>query len=261
MTSWKGVTMQSNFTWSKALGTGSVVQATSADTAADPFNLNVMYGKQAFDRRFVYTMFVVYQPPFFKGQSGVLGHVLGGWTFAPLFAAGGGQPLPVGTINSGGSFGEGDSVAFAANGNTENAVPITPYRGGNSIHYTQGSNGVGTGGLPVNLFANPEAVYNNFRNPILGLDTKDAGWGVITGLPYWNMDMSVKKEIKITERIGSEFQVIFTNVLNHAQLLDPVGIALGSSGTFGNSPGEGNGTNNAGPYSPRSMEFGFRLRF
>jgi hypothetical protein len=261
MTSWKGVTMQSNFTWSKALGTGSVVQATSADTAADPFNLNVMYGKQAFDRRFVYTMFVVYQPPFFKGQSGVLGHVLGGWTFAPLFAAGGGQPLPVGTINSGGSFGEGDSVAFASNGNTENAVPITPYRGGNSIHYTQGSNGVGTGGLPVNLFANPEAVYNNFRNPILGLDTKDAGWGVITGLPYWNMDMSVKKEIKITERIGSEFQVIFTNVLNHAQLLDPVGIALGSSGTFGNSPGEGNGTNNAGPYSPRSMEFGFRLRF
>jgi hypothetical protein len=261
MTSWKGITMQSNFTWSKALGTGSVVQATSADTAADPFNLNVMYGKQAFDRRFVYTMFVVYQPPFFKGQSGVLGHVLGGWTFAPLFAAGGGQPLPVGTINSGGSFGEGDSVAFAANGNTENAVPITPYRGGNSIHFTKGSNGVGDGGLPVNLFANPEAVYNNFRNPILGLDTKDAGWGVITGLPYWNMDMSVKKEIKITERIGSEFQVIFTNVLNHAQLLDPVGIALGSSGTFGNSPGEGNGTNNAGPYSPRSMEFGLRLRF
>jgi hypothetical protein len=261
MTSWKGVTMQSNFTWSKALGTGSVVQATSADTAADPFNLNVMYGKQAFDRRFVYTMFVVYQPPFFKGQSGVLGHVLGGWTFAPLFAAGGGQPLPVGTINSGGSFGEGDSVAFSANGNTENAVPITPYRGGNSIHYTKGSTNYGDGGLPVNLFANPEAVYNNFRNPILGLDTKDAGWGVITGLPYWNMDMSVKKEIKITERIGSEFQVIFTNVLNHAQLLDPVGIALGSSGTFGNSPGEGNGTNNAGPYSPRSMEFGFRLRF
>src|SRR5579862_9676592 len=43
---WKGVTAQSNFTWSKALGTGSVVQATSADTATDPFNLNVMYGRQ-----------------------------------------------------------------------------------------------------------------------------------------------------------------------------------------------------------------------
>ena len=261
MADWKGLTAQSNFTWSKALGTGTVVQATSADTATDPFNLDVMYGKQAFDRKFVYTMFVVYQPPFFKGQSGILGHFLGGWTFAPLFAAGSGQPLPVGTINPGGSFGEGDSNNFAANGNTENAVLIAPYTGGNSAHRTAGSPGFGDGGLPVNLFANPQAVYNNFRNPILGLDTKDYGWGVLTGLPYWNLDMSIKKQIRITERIGSEFQVVFTNVLNHAQLLDPVGIALGSPGTFGNLPGEGNGTNNTGPYTPRSMEFGFRVRF
>jgi hypothetical protein len=261
MADWKGFTAQSNFTWSKALGTGSVVQATSADTATDPFNLGVMYGKQAFDRKFVYTMFVVYQPPFYKGQSGVLGHLLGGWTFAPLFAAGSGQPLPVGTINAGGSYGEGDSNAFTANGNTENAVLIAPYTGGNSAHRTPGTPGFGDGGLPVNLFANPQAVYNNFRNPILGLDTKNYGWGVLTGLPYWNMDMSVKKDIRITERISSEFQVVFTNVLNHAQLLDPVGLAIGSPGSFGNLPGEGNGTNNSGPYTPRSMEFGFRVRF
>ena len=31
---WHGVTMQSNFTWSKALGTGAEVQATSEATAA-----------------------------------------------------------------------------------------------------------------------------------------------------------------------------------------------------------------------------------
>ncbi len=36
---WHDVTMQSNFTWSKALGTGAEVQATSAATAPDPFNL------------------------------------------------------------------------------------------------------------------------------------------------------------------------------------------------------------------------------
>jgi hypothetical protein len=261
MANWKGITAQSNFTWSKALGTGSVVQATSADTPADPFNLGLAYGKQAFDRRFVYTMFVVYEPPFFKGQSGVLGRVLGGWTFAPLFAAGGGQPLPVSSVSPGGSFGEGDGNAFTANGNVENAVPITPYRGGNSIHHTAGTPGFGDGGLPVNLFADPQAVYNNFRNPILGMDTKNGGWGILTGLPYWNMDMSIKKNVKITERIATELQIVFTNVLNHAQLLDPVGIGLGSPGSFGNSPGEGNGANNAGPYSPRSMEFGVRVRF
>ena len=74
--------------------------------------------------------------------------------------------------------------------------------------------------------------------------------------------MSIKKEIRITERVGTEFQIVFTNLLNHAQLLDPVGIGIGSGVSgFGVLPGEGNGTNNAGPYSPRSMEFGLRVRF
>ena len=74
---WHGVTMQSNFTWSKALGTGSEVQATSAATPPDPFNLQTGYGYQAFDRRFVYNLFFVYQPHFYKSQSGFLGHCAG----------------------------------------------------------------------------------------------------------------------------------------------------------------------------------------
>ena len=70
---WKGVSMQENFTWSKALGTGAVVQASSAITPDDPYNLSQMYGRQSFDRKYVYTMYLVYQPPFFKGQSGACG--------------------------------------------------------------------------------------------------------------------------------------------------------------------------------------------
>ena len=63
---WHGVTMQSNFTWSKALGTGAEVQATSAATPPDPFNLRTGYGYQAFDRRFIYNLFFVYQPHWYK---------------------------------------------------------------------------------------------------------------------------------------------------------------------------------------------------
>ena len=90
MSDWHGLTTQSNFTWSKTLSTGAVVQATSADTAVDPYNLNTGYGLAGFDRKFVYNLFFVYAPPVYKGQSGVLGHVLGGWTFAPIFTAGSG---------------------------------------------------------------------------------------------------------------------------------------------------------------------------
>jgi len=38
MADWRGLTMQSNFTWSKALGTAAVVQASSEFTPDDPFN-------------------------------------------------------------------------------------------------------------------------------------------------------------------------------------------------------------------------------
>ena len=70
MADWRGLTMQSNFTWSKALGMGAQVQSSSVLTALDPFNLNEQYGRQAFDRKFIYNAFLVYQPPFFKGQIG-----------------------------------------------------------------------------------------------------------------------------------------------------------------------------------------------
>ncbi|MGH7869041.1 MAG: hypothetical protein ACREP9_15740, partial [Candidatus Dormibacteraceae bacterium] len=53
VTNWHNVTLQQNFTFSKALGTGGVVQASSEYTANDPFNLQNMYGVQNFDRKFV----------------------------------------------------------------------------------------------------------------------------------------------------------------------------------------------------------------
>ncbi len=256
---WHGVTMQSNFTWSRALGTGAAVQATSAATAPDAFNLRTAYGLQAFDRPFVYNLFVVYQPSFYKSQSGVLGHLLGGWTFAPVFTTGSGVPVTLGTINGGGqAFGEGDSVNFFGYGNSENAIPLTPVNGNASRHdNVPGSNGIGTSGFGVNMFANPEAAYNNVRQPILGYDTRAGGWGVYRGLPYWNIDLSVKKRFKITERFSSDFQVVFTNFFNHNQFGDPIGDYLDTSNPAGWGTLPGTVTNT----SPRAMEFGIRLNF
>jgi hypothetical protein len=260
---WHGVTMQSNFTWSKALGTGAEVQATSEATPPDPFNLGNGYGYQAFDRRFVYNLFIVYQPNFYKSQSGFLGHLAGGWTFAPVFTAGSGLPITLGTLNGGGqAFGEGDSSNFFGYGNSENAIPITPANlGQGSAHYnTPGSNGIGDGGLPVNMFKDPVAAYNNVRQPVLGLDTHDGGFGVYRGLPYWNLDFSVKKMFKITERVNAEAQVVFVNILNHNQWGDVSGDYLDTSnpGSWGVLPGSVI-TNNQNYM--RQMQFGIRLSF
>ena len=55
--------MQQNFTYSKALGTGAFVQATSEYTPNDPFNINNMYGVQNFDRKFVYNAYALIDDP------------------------------------------------------------------------------------------------------------------------------------------------------------------------------------------------------
>ena len=92
MSQWHGISLQSNFTYSKALGIGSQVQATSQYTNSDPFYLNRNYGLQPWDRKFLFNTWIVYQPPFFQHQHGFIGRVLGGWTLAPIIDIGSGLP-------------------------------------------------------------------------------------------------------------------------------------------------------------------------
>ena len=256
MAEWRGVTMQSNFTWSKALGTGAFVQATSGYTADDPFNLSEMYGPQFYNRKFVYNTFIVYSPPFYKGQQGAIGRAAGGWTFSTIFTTGSGQPDQI--WNSGfasEAFGEGDSGTNYLS--LENAIPIAPLPAhGHAYYNTPGSGSVSVGGLPVNIFKNPVAAYGMYRNPILGVDTRDTTY--LTGLPYWNMDFSIRKNVRVTEQVALEFQGNFINIFNHNQWLDPPQPwGLFSPGTFGNLAGSAQET--AG--GNRSIQLGARVRF
>ena len=255
MNDWHGVTMQNNFTYSKALGTGAVIQATSQETAVDPFDLDRQYGPQAFDRTFVDTLFLVYQPPFFRGQQGIVGHILGGWTVSPIFTAGSGAPDFCNT-NAGGvasegysgsqDFGSGDSNTVFTNANcvlTSNAGTQA------SVH------SVSTASGPIlDAFANPQAVFSNVRPLVLGFDGNSGGFGQFRGLPYWNVNLGIKKNIRFTERFNAELSFNFINLLNHNQLLDPVlNIAGQDPETFGQLSTEGT--------LPRTIEFGIRVSF
>jgi len=253
MADWKGITMQSNFTYSKALGTGAFVQATSEYTAEDVFNLSQMYGRQGYDRKYTYNMFLVYQPPFYKGQSGFMGRLLGGWTFATIFTAGSGTPIEVYTTTGDSEeFGSGDNNNYFSN---QNAIPIGPYTSGK--RFFDPKQDATTGQLPYNIFSNGTAQASNWRNPILGLDTRNGGAGGLNGLPYWNMDFSIKKNFKIAESVSLELQGVFANVLNHDQFLDPIG----TTGLFdGSSPAGGFGSL-LGQAEARNIEIGARVRF
>jgi Carboxypeptidase regulatory-like domain len=241
---WHGITLTQNFTYSKALGTGAFVQATSEYTPNDPFNLNNMYGPQNFDRKFVYNVYALIDDPWYKSQKGFIGHIAGGWSIAPIFAAGSGAPVYCDTQTNGQSFGEADGLNFASN---EQCIFTGAHPYGSGLY----SPGAGNSGF--NMFANPTALLATVRNPILGLDTGTGGVGEIRGLMYWNMDMRVTKNIKIFERANLEFQYVLTNVFNHPVFYDGVLNPSAGAGQFGQISSQGN--------NPRAMQFGLRFQF
>ena len=140
---WHGLTTRSNFTWGESLGTGSVVQASSSISVPDPYNFNNFgtYGAQPFDVKYTYSLLMLYQSPFFKSQKGVAGHILGGWTIAPLFTARSGLPLRLSTSSNGEAFGE---VYSGQTANYDSRRRLTPFTGGNSPNYNVQTTGLCT---------------------------------------------------------------------------------------------------------------------
>jgi hypothetical protein len=270
---WHGLTTNSNFTYGRALGDGTQVQASSSFTSLNPFNYQANYGPQGFDIKFIYNLNMYYEVPFYKGQKGVIGHILGGWTIAPLFTAQSGSPTAIGYSegNCTGceAFGEVTTPGTSAVSSTsEDAVGLSPFTGGSSAHYgvfgSSGTNAifgtasVGTAthsgvGYGLNEFANPAQVYSEFRPCVLGLDTSCGGIDNLRGLPTWNLDAQVIKDLGLyKERVGAQFFFTFTNVMNHFQPSTSTG-SLTSPTSFGQITGQSN--------SPRSMEFGLRIHF
>lgn len=243
-TDWHGLTMKSNFSWSNALGTGNVVQASSSYTNVDPFNLHNNYGPQYYNEKFVFNLFMNYASPFFASQQGVIGHLLGGWNIAPNFVWGSGFPIELNTpLGDEGSFGEGNTNYVGA---YENMVITQPWHYSGTRKVSTGTivpvNSFGdtnipcgTSGRGFNVFSDPSstcpingggdfggAIFGDpVRAPILGVDGQIGGGGPITGLPFWNLDLGITRKIKITERVNTSLYFDFTNVLNHMQAADP----------------------------------------
>jgi hypothetical protein len=254
-----GFSGTSNFTWGRALGTGTTSQATSSNTAIDVFDLQNNYGPQSFDIKFLYNLGFFYTPKWYASQKGILGHILGGWNLSPLLTAQSGNPLAV-TYNDSGSktrqqaFGEVSTTSSATLAFTTNAQMLSPYTGGmTAIYNNPGANGVGTNSpASINVYQDPAAILKQFRNCVLGFDTNCGGYRPARLSPIWNVDLSVGKSIRVTEQFGADLHFQFTNVFNHMALSDPT-LTLTSTTTFGRINSQTN--------MPRQMEFGLRLHF
>jgi len=247
-----GLYFDINYTLSHSLDNAGVNQQFIA-TNATPFDLDVDYGPSLFDRRHVLSSLWLYDLPFGRGRRFATGtwadKLLGGWYISGIFTANSGLPLCVtqgGEVWAGGSF------------NTQCAIPIRKPEFGNSVHSgVAGSGGVGTVGDParrgsgLNLFANPEAAFKNFRRAMISQDRRH-GRGALRGLPRWNMDLSVGKRTLITETVAVRFVFDFANVFNRVEFNDPA-LDLRNPAAFGVITSQFN--------QPRFIQFGLRVEF
>jgi hypothetical protein len=271
---WKGFTARANFTYSKALNTGATYQAVSEYTVLNPWNLHSMYGPSFYDYKFLFNLTMVYQPPVYKTQKGIVGHLLGGWAIAPLLTAHTGGPWEVYNGNAScESFGEGNCSTESSN---DGAVLTGKYTGGNSPQFNQTVSesasanpfGVGistnydNGGNGVNMFKNPIQVFNEFRPCILGFDTSCGASGNIRTPSFWNVDATVSKNIGVWKegQVGASLIFQFTNLFNHTVFNAPY-MATNDPADFGNMSSNNAYYGYAQSNTPRQVEFGLRVHF
>ena len=116
-------------------------------------------------------------------------------------------------------------------------------------------------GTGYNFFSNGRDAISNFRPVLLSADTRSGRANPIRGLPYNNMDISISKDTKITERLMARFAADMFNVLNKVNLANPsqANLNITNPNTFGTinaSYTPPNRTNSA-----RWIQFSVRVEF
>jgi len=256
-----GLTFDMHYTLSKSLDQVGAVQ-NSAGELASSFFPDIEYGPSFYDRTHAFNANFVYDLPFGKGRRFSVGNKLdrlvGGWYFSGIYHFESGQPLQVTQNLSGQTF--GGTVIF---GYGTGAIPTGHVSTGH-FDGVKGSGNIGTGGQGKNLFSDPEAAYNSFRAALLSEDGR-AGRGVLRGLSHWQLDWSVGKQTKLTERVAFQLSFDFFNIFNHPNFLDPAP-NLEDKTNFGAITTQIVPNPNGFPlaqtfYRPRAIQIGARIQF
>jgi hypothetical protein len=231
-----GLTFDATYTFSKTLDQ-NISNQNQAGIYSNSYFPNIDYGQSLFDRRHIFNFTYVYELPMGKGhrfsRGSLANRLLDGWYTSGIFSAFSGLPLFV--TESSQVWGGGSIFGFAVG-----MIPtVNPNDFGNSVHGgVAGSNGIGTSGNPanngtgLNLFADPAAVFADFRNVQISKDGRTGRSNPLHGLPFWNLDSSLGKKTALTERISFSIQADFFNIFNHVNFVDPT-LSLTQKASFG----------------------------
>jgi hypothetical protein len=286
----QGLEFQARYTWSHSINDGSV----GGGESNGPENVNCLEcdkGPSIFDVRNNVAVNAVYELPFGPGKpylssAGVLGKVFGGWQLSSIGLWHTGHPLTVlmdlttNSINNPSSpFNTFPNTYLLPDGNdqTNQRPDLVP-----GVPLTLSNQHPAAGNIPGVPYINAAA----FQAPPVDANGNFTRFGnepngVIRALPYWQIDLALTKETKLTERTSLLFAVQAFNIFNHVQFGDPNALnliydptATGSGfltpqGGFGiidttvnfNNNNDNAASPNTGTGLPRQLQFMVRVKF
>jgi hypothetical protein len=194
----KGFAVQANYTIAKNLSIARVFNVANQTGPVNPFDPRHDRGPSQFDipQRFVAS--VIWELPWYRNQSGAVGHVLGGWEVTAIPSVQGGVPLTIGCPCDNSRTGLGIDRADLVPGQDPNAVP------GGRIKALG------------NLWFNPNA----FQPNAVGTFGNSAR-GVLRGPGSGNVDFGFYKNIRISESHALQFRSEWYNGFNHPNFNGP----------------------------------------
>jgi hypothetical protein len=222
--------MQFSYTYAKSIDDGST--SSSLEGAgldfSNPINAAADRGRSGFDRTQSFRASTVYILPFHGNR------LADGWQLSGIFTALSGAPFSV-------------SPSFDPTGMSDLSVRRPNLVAGRSPNPIVGN---------VHLWFDPTA----FTMQPLG-ENGNLGRDTLVGPGFWQADIALNKNTRITERLSAQFRAELFNIFNHPDFgLPNAGVfLLQPNGTTTISPtaGQITGTTN----TPRQIQFGLKLLF
>ncbi len=217
-----GLGFNLSYTWSKSRDTRSfdptfttVGTGTGQAAGSTPFDLNdrsLNYAYSDFDRRHAFRALYTYELPFGKGKmfaSGipaVLDYIIGGWQLSGLVNVTSGRPFTV----------------YAGVNTVSNVVSATANCNGCSRNSGTLIQESGT-----NYFFDA-ATRALFSTPTPG-QLGNTGRNFFIGPKFFQMDMSLSKKFRVTERFNFDLKVDAKNVTNSISFTNPINVSTNSA--------------------------------
>jgi hypothetical protein len=228
-----GLTGQFAYTWAHSLDDMTEYRG---QIPLDSFNLRNEYGNGDFDTRHNFNSYLTYDIPGSSHGPKLLTH---GWQLSSVLTFHGGQPFNFGVTGSNPSGTQRPGLNLVAD----------PFAG------VDQSFSKSLGGRPGAQWVNPSAfVLAPAGSP------GDVRRNEFYGPGFSDVDLSVIKNIPVTERFRVQLRADMFNVFNRKNLATGAG-SVGGDGTVRDTIGDFNGAPGIGPGEPFNMQLAAKIIF